>query len=308
MKKELNQSNLRMSPVVFDATEHTYTLGEKTLQGVTPIISWMYPDTYTGIPEDVLMRAAEYGTMIHSKCQLADAIGMADEPIIMEYMQMMQDKNLIPLMHEYIVSDEAHVASAVDIVCRDGSLCDIKTTSKLHRENVALQLSIYALLFEEQTGEQAGDLYAVWLPKEQYGKPQVVALPRIDAEVCRFIIEEYLAGHEYNDARERLDAVDLFGEGALVTEAEDVMDEYIRLDAESKRIGKRMDELKAQLMEGMQRYEKKTLQSERYTVSVRAASVRRSVDSKKLQSQYPDIYEQVVKESKVAESLQIKLL
>lgn len=305
MKVKLNE--LVVSPVTFSAGDHSYHLGEKELGGVTPIISWLYPRTYEGIPEDVLMRAAEYGTLIHSKCQLADALGTADMPIVEKYREMMKDKGLVPLVHEYIVSDEENVASSIDIVCADGTLCDIKTTSKVHRENVALQLSIYAMLYEEQTGKDAGDLLCVWLPKEQYGQPEIIRMPRISADVCRFIIDEYVAGNEPDEAREKVESLDLFGENTMKEDNDLLMKEYMKLDAECKRMAKRMDEIKGSMLESLQKYDIKTFTGEGYVVSRKAASVRRSVDSKKLSTEYPDVYEKVMKETKIGESIQIKL-
>lgn len=305
MKVKLNE--LVVSPVTFSAGDHSYHLGEKELGGVTPIISWLYPRTYEGIPEDVLMRAAEYGTLIHSKCQLADALGTADMPIVEKYREMMKDKGLVPLVHEYIVSDEENVASSIDIVCADGTLCDIKTTSKVHRENVALQLSIYAMLYEEQTGKEAGDLLCVWLPKEQYGQPEIIRMPRISADVCRFIIDEYVAGNEPDEAREKVESLDLFGENTMKEDNDLLMKEYMILDAGCKWMAKRMDEIKGSMLESLQKYDIKTFTGEGYVVSRKAASIRRSVDSKKLSTEYPDVYEKVIKETKIGESIQIKL-
>lgn len=306
MKVEM--SDLRISPVQFDAGEHTYRLGERELKGVTPIISWLYPDTYQGIPEEVLQRAAEYGTMIHSKCQLADAIGQTDEPVVVRYMELMKAAGLVPLVHEYTVSDEENIASQIDIVCQGGELCDIKTTSKLHRMNVTIQLSIYAWLYEMQTGLEAKGLYAVWLPKEQYGQPMIYEMPRISSDTCQFIVEEYINGNDNTKALEALESIDLFGENTLQKDSEIMMSEYIRLDAENKRITERMNEIKAQLMDGMRATETKTLSTDRYTVSLRAASVRKSIDSKKLKAEFPDVYAQCEKESVTEETIQIKIL
>ena len=41
---------LKQSAVVFNDHEHTYRLGDKVLNGVTPIVKWMFPETYTDIP------------------------------------------------------------------------------------------------------------------------------------------------------------------------------------------------------------------------------------------------------------------
>ena len=55
MKKE----ELRKSPVVFHDKEHRYDLEGQDLHGITPIIAWLFPETYADIPADVLERAKE---------------------------------------------------------------------------------------------------------------------------------------------------------------------------------------------------------------------------------------------------------
>ena len=50
--------NLPESPVVFEPEHHTYNLNGKMLSGVTAIVKWLFPDTYAGIPESVLMKNA----------------------------------------------------------------------------------------------------------------------------------------------------------------------------------------------------------------------------------------------------------
>ena len=46
----MEKKNLVCSPVVFNNEHHTYTLNGHTLSGVTPIVAWLFPDTYQGIP------------------------------------------------------------------------------------------------------------------------------------------------------------------------------------------------------------------------------------------------------------------
>ena len=74
MTNELNESR-----VVFQMESHTYTLDEKKLHGVTDIVKWVFDETYDGIPADVLKRAAERGTAVHTACELWDESGIVTE-------------------------------------------------------------------------------------------------------------------------------------------------------------------------------------------------------------------------------------
>ena len=63
------------SSVVFNEENHTYMLGEKQLQGITGMISrQLFPDKYKDVPDFVLKRAAEKGSLIHAQCQFADPL------------------------------------------------------------------------------------------------------------------------------------------------------------------------------------------------------------------------------------------
>ena len=83
--------DLKESPVVFNQEHHTYDLNGHELSGVTPIIAWLFPDTYKGIPQSVLDAAADYGTLIHEKCELLDSMGIVDK----DCNQVKQYANLI---------------------------------------------------------------------------------------------------------------------------------------------------------------------------------------------------------------------
>ena len=68
-------------------------------------------------------------------------------PELDNFIKVMADNNLTCLATEYIVSDNENFASAIDLVMQNKKkeicLVDLKRTSELHFEEVALQLSIY---------------------------------------------------------------------------------------------------------------------------------------------------------------------
>ena len=306
--------NLPESPVVFEPEHHTYNLNGKMLSGVTAIVKWLFPDTYAGIPEDVLMRAADYGTLIHSKCELADSMGIADDPIIKEYQRIIKDAGLQVALSEYLVSDEKDIASSIDKVFVDDSLGDIKTTSKVHEYNVTVQLSIYAYLYELQTGRSVNKLYLIWLPKPQYGTAMVKELSRIPADVCKYIIEVYVAGGDplscitalshYITAEPEKKRVN----GEIPDAMEKVVDELMMVKQQLDELGEREKELKKQVLEAMQSVGEDTWSNDLIQFTRKAAYERESIDTKALKANEPNIYESYKKVTKVAESMTYKLL
>lgn len=314
MENQIMNFNLPESPVVFEPEHHTYDLNGKMLSGVTAIVKWLFPDTYAGIPEDVLMRAADYGSLIHSKCELADSMGIVDEPIVEQYQRIIKDAGLHVACSEYLVSDEKDIASSIDKVFVDDSLGDIKTTSKVHEVNVIVQLSIYAYLYELQTGRKANKLYLIWLPKPQYGVPMVKELTRIPADLCEKIIKSYVAGDDNLSALSALNHyVDWEPEkkrvkGDIPDGMQIVIDELIMVKQQLDELSEREKVLKKQVLEAMQNVNEDSWCNDLIQFTRKAAYERESIDTKALKANEPGIYESYKKVAKVAESITYKLL
>lgn len=309
-----NNMNLPNSEVVFDAKHHTYTLYGKQLQGITPIINWLFPDTYKDIPQHILDAAADYGTAVHQKCEECDSLGIANDDVVCAYQRIISEAGLQPVYSEYLVSDGQNIASAIDKVFADDSLGDIKTTSKIHWLNVQLQLSIYAWLYEMQTGRKTNKLYVIWLPKPQYGNPMVKELKRIPADVCKYIVEVYLAGGDRESAIMALSFhADILGEterkvGNISSEWEGVINELITIKKQLDILTEREKEIKKSILSTMESKGDDNWCNDVIQISKRAASERVSIDTKAIQKDMPEVYEKYKKTTKVASSLTYKLL
>lgn len=318
---------LHNSPVVFDKDTHTYLLNGVKLKGVTPIVKWVYPDTYKDIPESVLQKAAEHGRLIHSACELYDSTGIADEECeqLTDYIVMKGAFSLDTLCSEYLVDDGKAIASSIDKVYKTTEedvydLADIKTTSSIHEKNVTLQLSIYAWLFERNNpGVKAGRLLLVWLPQRRYGKVDLVELQRIPSDLCEKIVEGFLTG---DDGQMYADAIDdVMGSGkpecksaelvqsedALPANLAEVENEIIHIEQTMKEMKAREEELRAGLLELMKANNVKKWTSDRLVLSRKEDSVRETVDSAKLKKMHPGVYAECKKITAVKGSLTIKI-
>lgn len=300
------------SPVVFEPEHHTYNLNGNLLSGVTAMVKWLFPDTYKDIPEDVLMRAADYGTLIHSKCELADSMGIVDDPIVKDYQRIIKEAGLQVALSEYLVSDEMYIASSIDKVFTDDSLGDIKTTSKVHWTNVTVQLSIYAYLYELQTGRKANKLYLIWLPKPQYGTAMVKELTRIPADVCKYVVEVYAANGDPLSAISALSHYVAPETGRVKGEIPDGMQEAVEelmmIKQRLNELTEREKELKKQVLTAMQNAGEDTWGNDLIQFSRTAAYERESIDTKALKAKMPEVYESFKKMTKVSESISYKLL
>lgn len=308
---------LKKSIVKFDPESHTYTLLGKQISGVTPIVAWMFPDTYASIPDEVLNRAAERGSKIHAECQMIDNLGFTPDGCTeeaLQYAELCREHNLKAVANEYLVSDGTAVASSIDVVYQstDGAenvvdIADIKTTSSLHRDNVTLQLSIYADMLERQNRDfKVGRMFAVWLPKPQYGRPQVIELsPRIDKKTCRQIIKSYLNGEDSTRYRERL-----FGKQSYETLPAEVADAEMQitaLDAQLSDLKAKREQLQSGLLKLMKANGVKKYESDKVIITYVAPTIRTSLDTARIKDEYPDIYGKCLKQCEAKESIRIKI-
>lgn len=308
---------LKESKVVFNKKDHTYTLNGITLQGVTPIVHWLFPETYADIPESVMMQAAEYGTMIHSACQMSDVVGITEHESVKAYQDLKKAHGLITIANEYLVSDNKNIASSIDVVCSEegqegDALIDIKTTSRVLQHHLSVQLSIYAWLYAVQTKRKVGNLYCMWLPKERYGKPALIPVKRISELYCVLIVLDYIEGKENTQARKLLEKIGITNEVATTDETipaeySDVVNEVVEIEEQMLVMKERYKVLKDGLLHLMKQNGVKKWTSDKLTMTYVAETTRKAVDSTKLKKEYPDVYEACMKESKVSDSIKLTI-
>jgi len=307
---------LKESKVIFNEEQHTYTLGEKQLSGITSIVKWFFPETYKNVPEDVLKEAAKHGSMVHKKCEQFDICGFGDDlKEVQDYARLKQENNLTTLANEYLVDDGKNFASFIDVVFNDGSnafdLADIKTTSQIHVNNVTLQLSIYAYLFEKcNRGKKVGNLYVIWLPKEQYGDAALMQLERISTTDCKLIMEAYLYNEDPTELRKEIfkETELAMLEEDLPANLKDVENEIIKLETNLKELEDKRNKLKDGLLALMIMHNVKKWQGEHLQLVRKLDTEREALDTAKVKKEHPEIYKSCMKVSKVKGSLTIKII
>lgn len=287
------------SPVVFNEVEHTYTLGDKQLNGITGMLSrQLFPDKYKDIPEFVLKRAAERGTHIHQDCEFADQTGLEPETIEgKNYLSLRKDYTV--LANEYTVSDEEYFASNIDCIWeQDGKiiLADIKTTSHLDEEYLSWQLSIYAHLFELQNPDlTVSRLFGIWL-RDDIAK--LVEVPRKPTEDIKKLLtcerngETYpLPTEEENNALIARSAID------ILIEAKQLAEHYTA----------RYKEIEQQLLAAMVANGVKSWDAEVLKATYTPAGQTTTFDSTRFKADHPDLYKEYQRTSQRKESIKITI-
>ena len=294
------------SKVRFDEEQHRYFLDEKELSGITgTLIKKAFPDTYKGIPDAVLAKAAERGSVVHQNLELFDTVCNSDInimhsvlPEVKDYNEMLISYGLHHVDSEYLVSDNENFASAIDKVLADNEgniyLADIKTTATLHYDNVSLQLSIYAKWFEEQNPDlKVKEIVCMWFKN---GQSKFQPLPRVSEEQIDELINAYLADDA--DYQYKVEVPEQFSA---------LEQEYRLITARMDALKIKQDDLKEQMMKMMEANKQKSIKTNIGSYSYVAATTKKTFDTKLFKDTEPEHYEYYLKDTTTKPSLRIKL-
>ena len=293
--------NLNIVPVRFDQEAHTYT-DERTgamLSGVTgTLVHRVFPDKYKEIPQHILEQAAARGSHVHEDIELAEELGVV--PTTEEgknYLKLKKAHEMTFLESEYTVSDLEHYASQIDLVFEAGEdtvdIADIKTTSKFDKESVSWQLSIYAYFFEINNPHlKVGKLYGIWLRGD--------IAQRIEVE--RHSVDEVKALIQADQEDKPFEYCPAFPD--YITENEETL---CAIGARIKTLQEEYDRIKGEVLAKMIENGDKSFDTGKLLVTVIAASVRQSFDSKTFKKDHPEEYDKYIKESRTSESLKLTI-
>lgn len=293
--------NLNIVPVRFDQEAHTYT-DERTgamLSGVTgTLVHRVFPDKYKEIPQHILEQAAARGSHVHEDIELAEELGVV--PTTEEgknYLKLKKAHEMTFLESEYTVSDLEHYASQIDLVYEAGEdtvdIADIKTTSKFDKESVSWQLSIYAYFFEINNPHlKVGKLYGIWLRGD--------IAQRIEVE--RHSVDEVKALIQADQEDKPFEYCPAFPD--YITENEETL---CAIGARIKTLQEEYDRIKGEVLAKMIENGDKSFDTGKLLVTVIAASVRQSFDSKTFKKDHPEEYDKYIKESRTSESLKLTI-
>lgn len=294
--------------ILFDSVSHTYTRKSdgKILSGITSMLSrQLFADKYKGVSDAVLSRAAERGHNIHEDIDLIDFCGAS--PTTEEgkcYVQMRRQQNAISVANEYLISDNEHFASCIDVVWninKEVWLVDIKTTSHIDHEYVSWQLSIYAYLFELQNPHlKVKGLLVAWLPKPQYGESQLIGVDRKSPDLCEALLKVDTNGEKFSMAPTSAQE-----EISLPAEIISLEQECLRIAVAKKEAERKENELRERLLMLFEQYGIKSWKTDSFSITYTPSSNKNSIDTKKLKTDFPDVYKTCLKNSEVKSSIKI---
>lgn len=314
--KQITKQDLPVSEVRFidDDGRHEYRLGFEELTGVTGVLkATIFKDKYAGIDEATLANAARRGTAIHEAVQQYETEGVftpfeIDTDYIAEaqgalqsWIKFRKKQDFHTVDIEYLVTNNIDIASKIDLVLQasDGRIIlgDIKTTSKLDKDYLSWQLSIYKYFFEDMTGMEVSELWGLWYDRSK-NKWTLVQIKARSREEIDKLIEDWRNGTEVASVSSSLPA-------PLV----DLGQMYADMEREVKEATARRDEFRSRMLEEMKKAGLKTFETEGFRVTYVEPSTRQTFNKDKALELYPDLadVEGIWKTATTAESIKITL-
>ena len=286
--------------ILYEDITHTYIDVEsgKELSGCTIVLKryGISPD-YSAIPDSVMDNASERGSRIHKEISDYINFGTCETEAQKEYAKLGLDS----IASEYLVSDNEHYATSIDVVLGDCSLVDIKTTYTLHVNYLSWQLSINAYLFELQNPElKVPKLYGAYYKKD--GTFSVVEVQRIPVDEVKRLLSAYLNDEEFTPSQTKVTTGDT--RIAEIYELEQFI-ASIKQDAEIAE--NRKKKLLNTLYDEMSKNGVDKIENDFMTITKVSPTESTRVDSGMLKTLHPAIYNEVLKKSQVKGYVKVKI-
>ena len=179
-----------MNDWVYQDQGHKYLCNGEQKPSVTQLVNYAVGNIYKGVPTAILERKASFGTYVHQVIQnhvqgIDQEVDKDAINLLAEFIMLADDIEFVEV--EKMVTYEDRFGGRFDLMDKDGYIYDIKTTSKLHKENLEWQLGLYYLA----NGKMKRKGYCIWLPKNKDGK-LVEIKPKTRSE-CLQLLERYEA-------------------------------------------------------------------------------------------------------------------
>lgn len=265
------------------------------------LVNFAFPNTYTGVSEEVLKAAADRGSAVHEAFEkYFKYLVPTDKKAVHESIALLEDAGLTNVANEYLVFHDGF-ATKVDNVSinKQDEVCliDYKCTYSANEDKVALQLSFNADWFEEiNPGIKVSHIYMMWL-SDKRGIYKLIELKRVTKAKLDEVVKAYtLNDEDYHYTIESEDLPDYFLSR---------QNELWQLIYEQKLIELKINEYKNDLLTYMQQEGIDSFKGSKMTVTFSEEKTSKKFDAKKFQEEYPQLYDKFLTDSKTKASVRI---
>lgn len=305
----------QVTRVVFNEENHTYLLDSKTyLKGVTTIMreNGLSPN-YGGIAPEVLAHAAEMGSMAH-KCieDYCNGIPVETNSLIKSFKKL----NLKINCCEYLITDYDSIASSIDLVAdvEEGivDLIDMKRTAEVHTDALAWQLGIYKFFFEIINPTiKVRNCYCLPIKKglkdsiEKDVCQELVLIEPISEEEVNELVTCVQMGMPYEPKEHDLPNLPL--SKADIDNLTALERNLANAELLVKQYKEQVELTRGKLLNYMVENKLDKMQVGEGEYSIRKATTRTSIDTKKLKEDFPELAQKYAVSSEVKASITYKI-
>ena len=292
-----------MEKVKFYEEDHRYVLtkdgGEEIeLTSVTQLLKkhGLSPD-YNNVNTEVLEAKAKFGKVVHEELERYikfKEIGFSNE--LEGFVRLCEKSKIKPERSEFMVWNE-EIAGTVDVAGTiDGHtfIGDFKTTSTVHKEAVAWQLSLYAYLLHENF-----DLYLCF-HFDADGNCKPIEIKPIPTEEIEKLLTCERNCEIYQKPNLQLE----------ISQCEKLLaiqNELKELKARKEQLEAQEAEFKEFLISKMEEAGVKQIDNDYFKITYVEPSTRETIDSKRLKKEMPEIAAQFLTSTEVKASVRITL-
>jgi len=309
----------KVERVIFYPFTHDYILdGGKVLTGITTLMKkhGLSPD-YSGIDDAVLQHAAELGTQAHETIEAyCNGETTPDIPLVKSFKKL----GLDIIATEYLVTDYDVVASSIDLVAKVDEntvdLIDMKRTSTVHKDALSAQLGFYKVFFEAINPDiKVRNCYC--LPIKKGNKDDIlkdtcsklVQIEPLDEDTINAVLQAEREGRIYHKEGEDKNALYVKNtiEGFLSVGFADSLRLIADLQAQVKEVEDSIAGAKEQIYNEMLAKGVEKIEVDGVSITLKKPYETTRVDSKALQTDFPEVYERVTKTSTAKGNITIKI-
>lgn len=284
----------------FDPTTHRYFVDGVELISVTTLLvkHSLAPD-YSGVPEERMKKKADRGTLVHK--EIEDYVKKGEigfTPEFSSFLNYITSNNVEIIDSEKIVYNDI-VAGTFDLLIkRDGKLVrvDFKTTSIVHRYECSWQLSCY-----DDLDTIKADELEVWAFEED-GSMKIVSVPFINKDNINGLFECERKGEIFSVSDGKMLLTP--SQFDIVAEATEIIKRAERMKKEAEN---NIKEVKNALVSAMLDNNVRTFENESLKITLIPAYDKQAIDSAKLKSEMPEVYNKYLKSSRVAATVKISM-
>ena len=289
------------SEITYFEDLHSYVLNGKELLSTTRLLSkiGVAPD-YSSVDEELLKKSAERGNAIHK--DIEEWIkGENPEEIYKEtynFIKWLEGSGYTVIDSEYIVNNDV-VAGKVDLLLKDNAtgelvIADIKTTSAIHYESIAWQLSIYKAL----GGEDINKALVLHFNKESELEVRDITLKK--EEDIERLFDAVRKEEEY-----QLPTIELNQQE--ITTINNALQQIALLKAKQEEYEDIIKGFQEKLISAMEENGVKSIENDFFKITYVAPVVKTTIDTTRLKKEKPEIAKEYSKESTSKASVRITM-